>query len=52
MTKTAWTPGIDVFEKNNTLATKIDLLGMKKQDIKVEIVDGYLAISGERNTEA
>lgn len=52
MAKTAWTPGIDVFEKDNTLVTKIDLPGMKKDDIKVEIADGYLAISGERKTEA
>jgi HSP20 family protein len=52
MAKTAWTPGIDVFEKNNALVTKIDLPGMKKEDIKVEITDGYLAISGERKTEA
>ena len=50
--KAAWTPGIDVFEKDNTLVTKIDLPGMKKEDIKVEIADGFLAISGERKTEA
>ena len=52
MPKAAWTPGIDVFEKDNPLVTKIDLPGMKKEDIKVEIADGYLAISGERKTEA
>jgi len=52
LAKTAWTPGIDVFEKDNALVTKIDLPGMKKEDIKVEIADGYLAISGERKTEA
>jgi len=51
MAKTAWAPGIDVFEKANTLVTRIDLPGMKKEDIEIEIVDGYLAISGERKTE-
>jgi HSP20 family protein len=46
-----WSPDIDVFEKDNQLVTRIDLPGMKKEDVKVEITDGYLAISGERKTE-
>jgi HSP20 family protein len=47
-----WYPKIDVFEKDNRLVTKIDLPGMKKDDVKVEITDGQLAISGERKREA
>jgi HSP20 family protein len=47
-----WYPEIDVFEKDNRLVTKIDLPGMKKEDVKVEITDGQLAISGERKSEA
>jgi HSP20 family protein len=47
-----WFPEIDVFEKDNRLVTKIDLPGMKKEDVKVEVTDGHLAISGERKTEA
>jgi HSP20 family protein len=48
----AWSPQIDVFEKDNRLVTKIDLPGMKKDDVKVEVTDGQLAISGERKREA
>jgi HSP20 family protein len=48
----AWFPQIDVFEKGNRLITKIDLPGLKKEDVKVEVTDGHLAISGERKTEA
>ena len=48
----AWLPEIDVFEKGNRLITKIDLPGLKKEDVKVEVADGHLAISGERKTEA
>ena len=48
----SWAPEIDVFEKDNRLVTKIDLPGMKKEDVKVEVTDGHLAISGERKTEA
>jgi HSP20 family protein len=51
-TPAAWTPGIDVFEKGNRLVTKVDLPGMKKEDVKVEVTDGQLAISGERKSEA
>jgi HSP20 family protein len=47
----AWNPGIDVFERDNRLVTKIDLPGLKKEDIKVEVTDGHLAISGERKRE-
>jgi HSP20 family protein len=48
----AWYPQIDVFEKDNRLVTKIDLPGMKKDDVKVEVTDGQLAISGDRKREA
>lgn len=48
---TNWMPEIDVFEKDNRLFTKIDLPGMKKEDVKVEVTDGQLAISGERKSE-
>jgi len=47
----SWSPEIDVFEKDNRLITKIDLPGMKKEDVKVEVTDGHLAISGERASE-
>jgi HSP20 family protein len=44
-------PRIDVFEKDNRLVTKVDLPGMKKEDVKVEVTDGHLAISGQRKRE-
>jgi HSP20 family protein len=47
-----WAPEIDVFERDNRLVTKVDLPGLKKDDVKVEVTDGHLAISGERKTEA
>ena len=50
-TETEWTPGIDVFERDHRLVTRIDLPGLKKEDIKVEVTDGHLAISGERKRE-
>lgn len=47
----AWSPHLDVFEKDNRLVARADLPGMKKEDVKVEVNDGYLAISGERKYE-
>jgi HSP20 family protein len=46
-----WSPEIDVFEKDNRLVTKVDLPGVKKEDVRVEVTDGHLAISGERKSE-
>lgn len=45
-----WIPEIEVFEKDNRLVTKVDLPGMKKEDVKVEVTDGHLTISGERKS--
>lgn len=47
----SWAPEIDVFEQDNRLVTKVDLPGMKREDVKVEVTDGHLAISGERTRE-
>ena len=47
----AWNPGVDIFEKDNRLFTKVDLPGLKKEDIRVEVTDGYLTITGERKRE-
>jgi HSP20 family protein len=49
--ETAWAPKIDVFERDNRLVTKVDLPGMKKEDVSVEVTDGHLALSGERKRE-
>ena len=46
-----WAPKVDVFEKDNRLITRIDLPGVKKDDITVEVTDGHLALSGERRHE-
>lgn len=47
-----WFPGLDVFERDGKLVAKMDLPGVRKEDVAVEIVDGYLRISGQRKSEA
>jgi HSP20 family protein len=46
-----WAPKVDVVTKNNSLITRVDLPGMKKEDVLVKIEDGYLTLSGERKKE-
>ena len=46
-----WAPEIDVFERDNRLVTKVDLPGLKKEDVKVEVTNGHLAVAGERKSE-
>ena len=47
----AWSPKIDVFTRDNYLVTRVDLPGMKKEDVTVEVSDGYLMLTGERKRE-
>jgi HSP20 family protein len=48
---TTWFPDVDVFEKDERLFVSIDLPGMKKEEVKVEVADGHLAIYGTRKKE-
>ena len=47
----AWSPNLDLFEKDHRLIARMDLPGMKKEDVRVEVADGHLTISGERHYE-
>ena len=47
----AWIPKVDVMTKDNKLITRVDLPGMKKEDVNVEVADGLLTLSGERKKE-
>ncbi len=46
-----WTPAFDVFEEKDNFIVKVELPGMKKEDINVSLHDGSLIISGERQNE-
>lgn len=49
--KVGWAPKIDVFEKDNVLFVKVDLPGMKKEEVFVTLEDGDLVLRGERKEE-
>lgn len=46
-----WAPAIDVEETDAEYLVKADLPAMKKEDVKVSVEDGVLAIEGERRQE-
>jgi HSP20 family protein len=46
-----WSPQIETFRRGDKLVLRADLPGLKKEDVKVEIENGMLTISGERNEE-
>jgi len=46
-----WTPALDLHEDKDNLFVKIELPGMKKEDINISLHDGSLSISGERRSE-
>lgn len=47
----AWTPAMDVQETDAEFLIKADLPDVKKDDVKVEVLDGSLSVSGERRQE-
>jgi HSP20 family protein len=46
-----WVPEIEVLQRNGELTVRADLPGLNKDDVKVELTDELLAISGERKEE-
>jgi HSP20 family protein len=42
-----WNPRIDVVKKEGELVLRADLLGVKPDEIEIEVEDGVLTVSGE-----
>lgn len=46
-----WAPQIEVLQNNGHFKVRADLPGLTKNDVKVEVTDDLLTISGERKEE-
>ncbi len=46
-----FSPAVDIVDKDNEVHLNVELPGIKKEDISVNIENRVLTISGERNTE-
>lgn len=49
--KQLWAPQIDVFERDKQLVVHADLPGLREQDVRVNVDEGVLTISGQRTTD-
>jgi HSP20 family protein len=47
----AWAPALDVQEDKDKFTVNLELPGLKREDISVQIEDGSLVVSGERKEE-
>jgi HSP20 family protein len=47
----AWTPALDVKEDKDNFTVRVELPGLKREDIDVSLADGALTITGERKFE-
>ena len=47
----AWAPALDVHEDKDGFNVRVELPGLKQEDIEVSLHDGALVISGERKGE-
>ena len=47
-----WAPPIDVIEKGDNFVVKVELPGMKQEDVDVSVSDDTLTIKGERRPES
>jgi len=44
-----WLPAVDIRETEDAIVVHAELPGIDKKDVKVDVKDGVLTISGERN---
>jgi HSP20 family protein len=47
-----WSPAIDVLEKEDKFVVKVELPGVKEEDVDVSVVGNILTISGEKQAES
>ena len=47
-----WSPALDLYQNNDNVIARVELPGMRKEDIEISLQDGTLTISGERKSES
>jgi HSP20 family protein len=47
-----WSPAIDVLEKEDKFVVKVELPGVKEEDVDVSVAGDLLTISGEKQAES
>ena len=47
-----WAPELEVLERDDKFIVRVDLPGLKKEDVKIEVTHDELTIEGERKAES
>ena len=50
-TAAVWSPRTDLVEKDDAFHLRLDVPGMSKDDIRINLQNGALTVSGERSSE-
>jgi HSP20 family protein len=48
---TAWVPATDIFARNGDLVIRIEVAGLRPEDVDITFSQGVLTVSGQRRTE-
>jgi HSP20 family protein len=51
-TESVWSPALEVFERDGKLVVRADVPGIEKDQVKIEVSDDQLMISGERSRKS
>jgi HSP20 family protein len=51
LTRTVWSPSVDIYEEPETIVIEADLPGMSKEHVSVNLENNVLTIQGERKLE-
>ena len=51
VTAETWVPRVDIREEKDAVLLTVEIPGVSKDDVQVELQDGVLTISGEKKTE-
>jgi HSP20 family protein len=46
-----WIPAIDLYEKDDSYTAKVELPGMKEEDVDISVIGDRLTIKGEKKAE-
>lgn len=46
-----WEPAVDIYETENEIVMKVELPGLSKENVNIELKDNILTIKGERKIE-
>lgn len=52
LTESAWHPLVDIFETDSSIIVQVDLPGVDKEDVSVEVKENFLIIKGERRSDS